>query len=437
MVKAHVTVITTLGALGLFGLTWLFHSPPTTTTSSSQQQLFRRKLSYAFEDFQDEEYFDQGNFRVLSFGTSRAWGAGLPDPTTQTYAALLGRGTNLAIRASDARYPAMCAHSMVQDAIYDVIVIEYMPHMYSSTKQAMLRLGERMRQRFPDAMIIYIDMWTIDQFKINGTTTIPAMDEYYKAIANIRNDDLQFQLADDMAMMRETVQKESIRAHVLQYDVPEPSEYKEAIQTMRNYYNPDHKHWSQFGMKWLKHKIIKVIRENQHKRSDRVRIWQSKDECLSWYQDGSERSLHTNMPMVAFRDGKFALEAIHSDLNFIRIDNTASRKPKHAYLSFMGTGPSDDVYGGARVELHPEHPTTPNATAVVNIDTLMTWYPAPWHVVRHKYIGEIQPGLFTYLTIAGNQTGKATQDFRAVGFNVVTEEPLQEKFSGEDLRAAF
>mmetsp|Transcript_8197 Transcript_8197/g.11914 ORF Transcript_8197/g.11914 Transcript_8197/m.11914 type:complete len:439 (+) Transcript_8197:51-1367(+) len=433
-VKVHAAIIL---ALSLFGLAW-FHNSNTLGV--------HRSLHYTIEDFEDQEYFDDGNFRVVSFGTSRAYGSGLPHPESQSYTGLLG-GTNLAIRASDARYPAMCAKSMVKDAIYDVIIIEYMPHMYDATKGAMLRLGERMRQRFPDSLIIYIDMWTIHQFSIQHKGAMPAMEEYHQAIAGTENEHLSFSLAADMAMMREAVQKEPINASVLQYPVPEAANYKEAIQIMHPYYKRDHTHWSKFGMQWLKREIVKIIRTEQHVRSDAVQEWESNDECLSWYQDSSsesiKKSLHTNMPMVPFakNGGKFALEASNPDFNFIRItreDNTNSTKPpqpRHVYLSYMVSGPMDDFYGGAKFELHPNHPTA-EASATVEVSTLETWFPHPWHVINHKYIGRAEGRKETYLTIEGNRTGLATSTFRAIGINIVSEAPLGQ-FGGEDLRGWY
>merc|ERR1740129_837152 len=51
---------------------------------------------------------------------------------------------------------------MVQDSIYDVIVIEYDRRRFSF----LLNLVRRLRQRFPDALIILTKMWSLMDVRV-------------------------------------------------------------------------------------------------------------------------------------------------------------------------------------------------------------------------------------------------------------------------------
>ena len=64
---------------------------------------------------------------------------------------------NLAMRALGPKVPSECAKSMIgDDETYDVIIFEY----HVSTEDGLDVLAERLRRRFPNAVIIFNMMWT-------------------------------------------------------------------------------------------------------------------------------------------------------------------------------------------------------------------------------------------------------------------------------------
>merc|ERR1719297_466425 len=120
---------------------------------------------------------DKSELRYATFGTSLTWGSIIEDRTNKAYPWLLSKNAaNYAIRASDASYPSMCTQSMLEDNIYDVIVVEY----DRRSPEYASNLARRLRQRFPDATIIYTRMWNLmDVFvKDNKTGKESKLREY-------------------------------------------------------------------------------------------------------------------------------------------------------------------------------------------------------------------------------------------------------------------
>jgi len=402
---------------------------------SETTENFRRILSdYDIQQFADEEYFRQQDLRILSLGSSRAWGTGMDDPAKESFTGLLG-GTNKAIRASNPDYPAMCMYSMIGEDVYDVILIEYMPQAYDGTRESLLQMGRRLRQRFPDALIVYLNIWTNRQFfhkNEDGTKTDlynyvdkMARDEgmsgrevinvttFERVLKQKKNEDFIF-LDSNEGWLREAVQDPSINGVMLNYELPDEHNYLKNIMEVWNFYVNDMIHFSKFGHEWIRHQVIKVIREKEQHRSDRVNLWESTDQCISWFQSGElEDNVVSNMPMKDFADKsgqKYSLEATNPKINFIEVENN-SNQTQHMYLSHMSTGPKD-YYGGGVVEIREQNITAaPSLT--VNVSTLETWSSFPIHVMVHYYIGVIPKGKF-YIMVQGNLT-EGNRPFRTTG----------------------
>mmetsp|Transcript_20089 Transcript_20089/g.29811 ORF Transcript_20089/g.29811 Transcript_20089/m.29811 type:complete len:441 (+) Transcript_20089:124-1446(+) len=383
-----------------------------------------------FDNEEDEKYVDDKNFRVVSFGTSRAWGSGLQDPSTQTYTALLN-GTNKAIRASMADYPAMCTYSMLGDEVYDIITIEYLPQSYNDCKDNLVELGRRLRQRYPDALIIYINVWSNHQFSV----TLPDDTQGYlrTLIAERKLNDENITLADvasdlqyanrwefqasSEAWLREQLKDPSIRAEVLHYDLPNKDNYVSSIIKLSTLYLGDLTHFNEYGHRWVASEIRKIVREKQHTRKNTVNAWSNKDSCESWIQSGKSK-VTTNMAMVPFSNGaKFALESSKGRMkkfnasNYFVLEND-SDKDQHFYLSHMASGPNN-TYGDGLVQIYEvglEFPASYNVT----VDTAADWATYQIHIIKHDYIGKIKPG--TSYVVVENKDVNFGWNFRTVGY---------------------
>jgi hypothetical protein len=99
--------------------------------------------------------------RYAAFGSSVTWGAGLAHREEEAYVWKLTnldyeRGKNYGIRATGPNYPAACISTMIGDAEdYDVIILEY----FMRGPEGVLTLAKRLRERFPDAIIIMTRLW--------------------------------------------------------------------------------------------------------------------------------------------------------------------------------------------------------------------------------------------------------------------------------------
>lgn len=107
------------------------------------------------------------NLRFLFFGTSRTYGVMLGDDrTTSAYPFLLSKkAVNLAIPAGSPYYPLKCAFSMMEEHengdAFDVIVLEY-NNIFSGSAY---ELAKRLRHRYPNALILFLDMWLMIMYE--------------------------------------------------------------------------------------------------------------------------------------------------------------------------------------------------------------------------------------------------------------------------------
>ena len=115
---------------------------------------------------------DYQDLRFATFGTSRTWGSGLHD-RFQAFPYLLSpHVNNLAIRAAGPDIPSQCTATMLGDSMVDVILLEYS----FTASDALVRLAHRLRQRFPKATIIFLDIWVPFQFynrRLGKTERVP------------------------------------------------------------------------------------------------------------------------------------------------------------------------------------------------------------------------------------------------------------------------
>ena len=108
----------------------------------------------------EEERKPDSEIRYAAFGSSVTWGSSLDNREREAYIWRLSesdqdRGTNYAIRATGPNYVAACLSSMIGEEEYDVIILEY----YMHAQEGLLTLAKRVRERFPEAIIIMTRFW--------------------------------------------------------------------------------------------------------------------------------------------------------------------------------------------------------------------------------------------------------------------------------------
>jgi len=425
-----------------------------TDQSSSSSQRFLQAETDEAEDTVESNYVIENNLRMLSFGTSRTWGSGMTYPKTEAYPGLLN-SRNEGIRASDSNYPAMCTYSMVgQHDILDVITIEYMPMSFWGTRDSILQLGRRLRQRFPDATIIFLSVWTphqffhkhtkkslrqfvIDNTDMHGFPVLPdgALEEVIQKTT--KNDWEFYGFNEDW--LEDAANDPLINGTVLSLPPPNMEDPMLAILNVAPLYLKDMSHFSKLGHVWTKNLISDFLQEQNKKRSNRVNPWESTDQCLSWFETG-QSLVGTNMHMTEFSPTKFGLEAyLSKPLNFLELINENSH-PEFLYLSHMSTGPNA-FYPDAIAEIYSNmtelelsksmsFDDARKKTSSKHIFTCYNETPPQLsvHVVSHHYIGEVPPGR-SFLTLKPNM--KKPYPFRSVGII------LSPKAFGDRVEAIF
>jgi hypothetical protein len=217
---------------------------------------------------------------VLSFGMSHTWGAGLNDPLTEAYPFLVGGSEsyveNLALRATRADYPSVCLQSMIPKAEnlnVDVVTLEFSICGDSGFEL----LLKRVRGRYPDAIIIFVHLWSLLEFvyeKDSGLTPQQLGKDAQKNWTFIDGKPCSTNFMVQLA--------EKYGAHV--YKLPELP--RAAID--EGWFQNDWYHPTKVGHLVIANGILSIL-YNQKKDLFKPKALGSfglGDQCMTWYQDG-------------------------------------------------------------------------------------------------------------------------------------------------------
>jgi len=420
------------------------------------------------------------NYTIVTFGSSRTWGAGIRHPERDSFSALLG-ARNLGIRASGPEYPALCTYSMLEGnengddkfvpKEYDVIVIEYSLGFFETAAQSLPVLAKRLKLRYPNAIIIMLSIWMPKQYR--HIKTGYSLDTWIKReCPKVRTENKEFlncleekSISSDWKFYPDFGGKAAMEMIAKSVDgvvvsLKSPREDDDAIDALKQssyLYTMDMTHFSEEGHRWVQYRIIQKIQEHQQQSSqnnkkvvDTTNVgggegvisqpWQLKDYCMSWFQSGkvvlatntttttnSSMIQNTTMPLVEFKEGKFALEASNNDDNSFTISNLFSagnlflkKKYYFVYISFMSTSP-ERIYPKVDVSL------LQNGEDFVDHRTINPFVFAshgiPLHLVSHQFIGKIRTDtnkdeLTIRIQKMVDDNSQHQQNFRLVGIMI-------------------
>jgi len=365
-----------------------------------------------------EENVDS-KLRYVAFGTSVTFGSGV-DPEKDAYIQLLG-GTNLAIRASDPSYPSICTQSMIGDAIYDVIIVEY-DRRYGMGLNALIK---RLRERFVDATIIVTNVWTYMNVNVidENNDTIPFRNWLIEngfekntpeALAFVKDSNVRFEFSPSRVPQRKAYMDELVR----DYNVKmfswstKSANLKFLILRFMPLYLEDFVHWSKTGHRYAAIAIEKIVKAEKTKVSNRVGPWGEGDKCVSWFGTGTiTNDTSTNGEMVQFDNrfgGKYALE-FPFGRGYIDIENPFSG-PRELTLSYMTTGPAPSIYPKTKIKIGGQKSMV--------VDPTDTYYSYPVHVQCPLVIGTVNPGMNKVFIIP---LEKKLKLFRLIGYSITNE----------------
>ena len=361
------------------------------------------------------------NKNILTLGGSTTWGSKL-EARESAYPYILPQNLgptwrvyNLAVRATDASYASQCIESMIREGAknkknieFDVILLEYS----LNGLDGMPLLLSRLRQRFPNAVIMYIHLWSLRMTVDNAVTGAKPREEinrgltFKEADANINNmlgdTSAKWDWAPKMKQDSEAIANEA-RQHMKEvgghiYQVPMPESPQVAFD--EHWFGPDYHHLSSQGHAMVANHLVKLLRNesimSNHQQPDindislapdesGIGSWGAGDQCYSWYETGTHPDIQVDGGTVKnfVKNDKWA---VNVGLTFGQPANIwfPNRKPEAqpVMLMIMSWGPG--VYPKAKIELRS--PGFADQSSV--LDPL---HPDPlnhlFHVTRTAHVG--------------------------------------------------
>jgi CheY-like chemotaxis protein len=232
---------------------------------------------------------------VLAFGGSVTWGATLEN-RHDAYPWLIGTPyvdhvDNMAMRATGADYPSLCLESIIPDVAtknYDVILFDF---VMNGTDGFPLLL-KRLRERYPDAIIIYVHIWSLVNMAID-----PATGENPRQAKYDPDRDWQWTSVDtfnghgDSDCGREICSSEEMEKLVTDaggyvWKMGLPDTPKKAIAA--GWFSDDWHHLADKGHRMIAQHMLNLLSTVKHDvfKEKRLGSFGMGDQCYNWFQTG-------------------------------------------------------------------------------------------------------------------------------------------------------
>ena len=342
---------------------------------------------------------DQSLSSLLAIGTSDTWGSGIgeDDPTPFTYPMLIGstKATNLGMRASGPGYPALCLQSMVGESMHHVVIVEYMLR----ADEGLEILANRIRRRFPQSTLIFLDLWYPRLVRVAGSGFRPEKDSigleaYQKRMGYQALNDPEFvrhlQTNPHRMFINQRIDLQEIQRHVVQnvggyvWQLPIPQREDQVgafVAQMASLFSNDFKHLSKKGHEYVARGLTRLLRTIPRDNLSMTKsAWERQDSCASWFLSGKvphEFDSHLRLSKFDDQAGKFALEVDPSGGSMLL--HNPFLEPATLHLSYMTTG---------EPRKYPQTRVTVSGSAVL----LNPTFDSQVHVAMTTKIGILQPG---------------------------------------------
>jgi len=220
---------------------------------------------------------------ILTLGGSVTWGAGIP-LRQHAYPFRLKidkeyKVTNLAIRGTGSGYPAQCISSLLQGhekdkrsdydptVPFDVIIFEFSLNGFDNFELLLLRL----RERYPDALLIYVDIWSLS-LREKGFRGAFDSTKAHKLVEDAGGFIYHFH-------QRGPVLTDFDFKSLTTDELHDPS--------IVDLFGKDRHHLSYSGHDLVKVKILEILQEQPIPENPRFGSWHGGDNCSIWYESGT------------------------------------------------------------------------------------------------------------------------------------------------------
>mmetsp|Transcript_30847 Transcript_30847/g.46807 ORF Transcript_30847/g.46807 Transcript_30847/m.46807 type:complete len:488 (-) Transcript_30847:69-1532(-) len=399
------------------------------------------------------------DLKYVTFGSSHVFGSGVNvEPgfsRADAFPYLLSPNvTNLAIRAHRLEYPSLCVESLLGDTVYDVaVILDHSLKPWNPNEPANL-LGRRLRGRFPEMIIIYINhAFPLDIYWFDENGGTERLDEWAKTHApeDMSKADPKFRqmmknyqeqnkgkwgfhhhydkalLDDFMAHLRNQMGKNTF--YIDYYTaVNDAVEFMSLFPhfTCWDYHHPCH-----FGHKkyadGIQQVVQKVVTENHYDKNvpKPVHPWAEHDTCEIWFEGANEAAKNTKTPMTGFQYDCFLLKEkcsmeLVQETGTMTITNQADTNQQLA-VTFMATSPNHPKidYPKVKIELIQQG----NVVMEKIADPISTEFQHTVHVGKQMTLEKIPPGE-TVVRFTSMEPHK-TDPFRLVSY-LITDPKLSE-----------
>jgi len=274
--------------------------------------------------------------RILTLGGSVTWGAAIenrkdayPFRLQNEHGHLV---TNLAIRGSSSEYPAQCITSMLKkeqskesnsydpNNPFDVIIFEFSVN----GMRGLPLLVQRLRERFPDALFIYVEMFSLG---LKG---------------NFESKDTRKMIKDNGGLVYRFGNEADPAAD---FDFRKEVNLYNPSEKIRQLFADDKHHASSFGHKVVATKIMELIEHQDYTSDPHLGSWLGGDDCTSWYENGETSLIIDGGEMKEWEkiNHKFAFEINQQEGMIIEYhhDGKDAATIGLQYMTKM-TGPSEN-----------------------------------------------------------------------------------------------
>ena len=390
----------------------------------------------------------ENEIRYASFGSSVTWGAALEDRENEAYAWRLSnfdreRAKNYGIRATGPNYPAACISTMIGEEVFDVIVLEY----FCRGPEGLMTLATRIRERFPNAIIIMIKLWSPFQLRddsVNKNVADFAFDNGFKldfihdpkfkeVILSYGADKFKYQYRDpenDLTHLFHTVAKK-IGAHVVKMPFSNVADGSNGwLELGDKLLGNDSFHLSAEGHENLANQIKAVVRKVGVPKDTLIGKFHGIDHCHNWIESGvigKGLEYSSNGVLAKMENTEKYVLSFYSDdgekesSGWIKVSNPSDTE-MDLFLAYMTTGPAPSKY--PRVEV-----VRLKKTYVLEPDAL-GWGDKHVHIARIEHIGKLDPGV-KHEMVKFHPLDEAEYPFRLVAAVITPKnENNNESFAG-------
>lgn len=235
------------------------------------------------------------------------------------------RADNLAMRATGADYPSLCMESMIPFATeknYDLILFDF---VINNTDGFPLLL-KRLRERYPDAILVYVHIWSLVHLMVEEGTgrrpnEIPRKE--WNVINWVWKDGDTFQSSAPKLCGREVCGLDEMSKLVADvggyiYFMPRPPQLTPRNMIGLGWFGPDLHHLTEVGHQVLADGILQLLYplQSQLFSAKQLGSFGHGDQCYNWFETGKvdlETKGATLVNMLAQfsenpEDKKFVLE---------------------------------------------------------------------------------------------------------------------------------